>query len=447
MNFRILISLLLIIFVIILINNDYKRSNRIDSPGVVIGTLWLMMNVSSMIYLSCHDSYFDNIAMVFSSPDWGNMYLKYIVVQSVFFLFLYLGMWRKSYCESSSFYEFSQNFERLDIKRILVVCLFFFSIAVFIMWKTNGGLMGIISNFGDRSGMNNNNILLQIGMSTPYILTTCACVYYNDFSENKRSLFRLITIIVGVVFGLMLTGGRKPFMMVLYYLFFFSLLGMTTFEKGKYRKLLPIIPVVIILFLTPRVLRDRNNLDSFLSSGQLTTSMYTDKSSESVSDLSYIYTYVGIVNYFNSENFYYGSSFIDLLYAYVPRRYMLDKPPVDEGMYVATLFRTGKLVDHPARLDDLYIASWPPETLGNAYMNFGILGVVLFAFILGNVYRWFYMKLQTSTKHKLYFLIMYPFVIFAFQISNLRIVSFLTMTVTFFCILFLSKNLRFFIRG
>lgn len=448
MNYTIIYSLLLIIVLLFLIVIDYRRSERIDSPGVVMGSLWLVMNVPSMIYIAFEDSYFENIVMVFNNPDVREMYVSYIGVQIVYFIFLYLGLWRKAYWGSDSFPEIAQSLDCGNVKRIMIVCLFFFSLGIIVLWRTNGGLLGIISNFGDRTKMNNSNILLQIGMSTPYILVTCACVYFHDFLDNRKSLFRLGTVVVCVVVGLMLTGGRKPFMMVIYYLFFFTILGMCRFDIRQYKKVLVFIPIVILMFMTPRVLRDRNNLTSFMSTGQISSNMFSEKGVESVGDLSYIYTYVGLVNYFNQENYYYGTTFVDLLYSFVPRKYLENKPPVDDGKYVATLFRTGKRLDHPSRLDDMYISSWPPETLGNGYMNFGIVGVSIFAFILGNIYCWFYRKLQNSTSNnRLYYLVMYPYVLFAFHLTNLRIMAFITMSLTFFCILFISKNIKFLIKN
>src|SRR5690606_25066159 len=97
------------------------------------------------------------------------------------------------------------------------------------------------------------------------------------------------------------------------------------------------------------------------------------------------------------------------------------KPPVDDGVYVASL-ANGVPITPGDDAGDLYNSSWPPETLGATYMNFWIPGVILGMYCLGGVYRAAYQYLQRS-HCSLYAIVMYCHVMLGFHFSNLRIVQ------------------------
>lgn len=430
-------STLLVLVASLLVFIDYRRNRAIDSPGVLAGVLWLMMNTPTLFSIATDGNYFDNIRWELRHLSIVEMYESYVWVQLVYFLMLYAGIWSVfKRGEHNTFEDLAEKIPAKELKAMLFVCLFFFCLGVFVLWTKNGGLLGILARFGNRSDMNNESIFIQIGYATPYTLLTCMLLLYLKGERKRWHFWGMLVVILFQVLALMLTGGRKPYMLIFYYLMFYSIMGQKRLEIRKYLKYVFLLPIIFILFTTTRVLRDWENNKEFMKTGQLRREQFESKAGEAKDDMSYINTYTGIVNYFHEENYYYGASFIDLLYAYVPRKWIRSKPPVDDGMYISTIFILGKYVKHPADMRELAWTAWPPETLGNGYANFGLVGVVLFAFLLGAIYSWVYNALQTSSRHKLFLTILYPYVLFAFHISNLRIVALISMTVVFYALFY-----------
>jgi hypothetical protein len=140
-----------------------------------------------------------------------------------------------------------------------------------------------------------------------------------------------------------------------------------------------------------------------------------------VIDLSYVDTYVFITSHFNVDNLWLGRVYLDLLLAPIPSGIYAEKPPVDDGVYVATLL-TQRDVTPGTPFADLVPTSCPPETLGTMYMNFWLPGVILGMYLLGGIYRAAYRYMQCSG-YNLFSIVLYGYVILVFGFSNLRIVG------------------------
>ncbi|HVG43824.1 MAG TPA: hypothetical protein VM890_03810 [Longimicrobium sp.] len=94
--------------------------------------------------------------------------------------------------------------------------------------------------------------------------------------------------------------------------------------------------------------------------------------------------------YFTPERMWLGRSYLDLVYAPIPRSLYPDKPPVDDGIYFKTIVDGRHVVPSlPAR--QMLANSWP---MGNlvGYMNFGVAGLiavmVLSGVAIGAAYRY-----------------------------------------------------------
>jgi hypothetical protein len=141
-----------------------------------------------------------------------------------------------------------------------------------------------------------------------------------------------------------------------------------------------------------------------------------------VTQLSYVDTYVFIVNHFDTTNLWLGRSYLDLVVAPIPSTMYPDKPPVDDGVYIRSL-EHGMTVapGMPYRL--LFQSSTPPETLGLSYLNFWWPGVIIGMYLLGTVYKaaYAYMARSSYSLHSIY---VYASIMLGFQFTNLRIVNF-----------------------
>jgi hypothetical protein len=148
-----------------------------------------------------------------------------------------------------------------------------------------------------------------------------------------------------------------------------------------------------------------------------------------------------VVTYFSNPNrLWWGASYRDLLYAPIPRKFMPDKPPVDDGVYLRGI-ADGNHPRPSMPAHELPLTSWPPGTW-IMYMNFGLpaylLGSLMLGFVIGAAYQ--YMLLSRATPFGIF---IYGFILLGgFSWSNYGIAVFLTsmaITIPVFWALFASK--------
>jgi oligosaccharide repeat unit polymerase len=217
-------------------------------------------------------------------------------------------------------------------------------------------------------------------------------------------------------------GGRKSTIELV----FISLLvwhyGVKRIRKIPFFKTIAIIALLCLYFIAIPLIRAPGGFEYYTNNmGQLWEDIYSNGETL-IKQTSYVDHYLLVINYFDSETYWWGKSFIDLLTAPIPSSIYPNKPPVDEGVYLRTIAEGYNPVP-PTAYSDLYQSSWPPETFGVMYMNFGFLGVILGMYILGAIYRFIYEYMNRSS-FSLYSIIIYGIVLFSFHLSNLRIVQF-----------------------
>lgn len=143
------------------------------------------------------------------------------------------------------------------------------------------------------------------------------------------------------------------------------------------------------------------------------------------SNFSYNDGYYFILDYFSKNDPFWGRTYLDLLVSPIPSGVYPNKPPVDDGVYVKALL-VQHAISFPAAASDFSgLGSIPPETFGNAILNFGRFAVPFFGCLLGVVFA-----LALKTISVRYFGFVSIFIVYQsalnFQISNLRIVGLLT---------------------
>lgn len=82
-----------------------------------------------------------------------------------------------------------------------------------------------------------------------------------------------------------------------------------------------------------------------------------------------------VIDYFTGDSYWFGRSWVDLLYAFCPISYCENKPPMDDGVYLYNIYLSGSVQVGQA-VDQLVASSYPFETWSIFYANFGFIGVV-----------------------------------------------------------------------
>lgn len=264
-----------------------------------------------------------------------------------------------------------------------------------------GGLAELILAFSvNKSSITDGN---QIYLSfSSFFIYLGAIFHIKHLSYCKQ---RTIGLILCLLFGfvvLSVAGGRGPFLTYtltvgMCYTYFIKPIKVVSV------KLLPVYVGLVAFFVGMSGLRYGNDdMGDILAENSLSI----------FSGNSYVDIQVGIQDYFDNHDHWWGKTFANFHEAFIPRSLYPNKRPVDEGVYYFTaIYEGGPVFDQKE-----YINSWPPGTLGSMYANFGYLGIIIGAFLLAYLHKFIY-SLFIGNKNNILFVYVYSFVAIKFQLT------------------------------
>ncbi|MDR2829203.1 MAG: oligosaccharide repeat unit polymerase [Mycoplasmataceae bacterium] len=319
---------------------------------------------------------------------------------------------------------------------ILSLCCFIYFLII------NGGFMSIIYSLqlGEESTLIVGNFFSHfLFVSFPILTGLAQCMY--STKKIKKMIFIFILIYVFIVVSL--PGGRGGgILSVLSAIVIYNYINKKLHFKSfiKYLYLLVLIIPFITILPKLRSLRTANDVINNPIEYIFKSNIKTEEEKiEILADISRAYIPIFIIDHFNINNFWYGNSLKDLFLGLIPRQFYPDKPPVNEGAYIFALSKNLNVAPSMPMKKISVTSSWPPRTLGCWYANFGFLGVLFSSFFFGKLYMFFYNKMHTEKG--VFFLLLYPSIIFSFQLSNLGIVNFCILAIVLY---FLILLVRFF---
>ncbi len=355
-------------------------------------------------------------------PKIYNASFYYIFVQSIGSLSLYSGYYAIS--SPKQVVLISQNDEK-HAERILIffsfIAFIIASISFYFKLQAAGGLLNLLGNIGLRTQLSAGTGYISFLFSMMMYLSIFIFMYSFKYKKSKKKIFLLICMFVMAFVMFTVFGGRKPFIHLVIISLVLWNYSIKKIERISIKHVLFGI-ILLFYFISVLMLRKADAIESYLNEPALFLTDFILNMGTFLNNLSYVDTYIFITDYFNSENYWFGRIYFDLAQAPIPSSILPDKPPVDEGVYIRTLLYGINAVP-PMPFHQMYPSSFPPETLGNGYANFGILGVILWMFLLGLIYKVFYNRVKK--KPSLLNIFMLAFVLINFHISNLRIVQFL----------------------
>ena len=153
--------------------------------------------------------------------------------------------------------------------------------------------------------------------------------------------------------------------------------------------------------------------------------------SEAVKNLSNVFESISFVDrdmmtydIFATRSFWNGKSYLGLIYAWIPRSIFPDKPPVDDGVYLANLIR-GFEVEPVMPYSQITLHSSSPfSSFGIMYANFGVIGIAVGAFLLAYIYYRLYRQM-TVKGNDIGSVLIYGYLMLAFGLSIHSFLSFL----------------------
>jgi hypothetical protein len=304
-----------------------------------------------------------------------------------------------------------------------------------------GGLAFVLRNLGIRTTITAGYGYYTSAYTVLFTLGALTAVYsLRRGVTAPRFVYMIVAVLLSAAL-LSATGGRSSTVELSFAAILVWHYGVSPITRIRARYLVPILLIAAYIVVIP-VLRRPGGYEKLTSDPSAFAAEVKGNLDQLGGGNSFVDIQVFVVGYFHPGNIWWGASYVDLLTAPLPRRLYPDKPPVDDGVYLNSLL-LGMEVKPPMPFYQLSITSWPPSTFGIMYMNFWIPGVLAGMALVGVIYRITYQYLVNSSMG-LFSIIVYAFIMWRFQLSNLNLVAtgFNVATALLFCMIFYQVGLR-----
>lgn len=418
-----LFSLVIIIAPVLLFFVCNKKKDFLN-PSTAFSLLYILkIVIPTIIYSFPENIYMADDFFLERSLCNDDVFSKYAIIQSIGYCVVLVGisMYKMKRTNKIDIDEIERSSDGREY-RFWGYCFYLLGVIGFFMIMSKvGGIIFFFSNLGLRTylvkGLNFETYLLSLLNYAPLIL-----IYSKKWTKDRVTFLDVILVVfAGLMVGL---GGRKALLMLViecaavYHYVVKPIKAKQIFNF----KVITICCLLFIFFTTYSKLRTPGAFEEFVDDP---IEFYVGKNegglTKSLAGESYVPFYVSIVDYFDCNNKWNGVSFLGLLSAFIPSSFYPDKPPVDDGMYLYSIAH-GNIVTPPMPTKALDGTSWPLETFGSMYANFGFIGVIVGMLLLGCIISCAFKKMVCSN-YQFKYVIFYIIILFTFEISTLRIVQ------------------------
>lgn len=290
-------------------------------------------------------------------------------------------------------------------------------LAVFLIIRKIGGLNYFITNLQQRTIIMRNMDFLA--WMLPFLSYGCILIVYSSKKEKLSFGTLLFATITGLIQGF---GGRTTMIFLIIEIVFIFHYSVKNIDLRKIIKLKNIIGVMLLflVFVTISSFRVPGAFDKFKDNPLEYVILQGNDVKSTLVKESYVPYYIMTIDYFKGHEKWYGSSFKGLLYALIPSSIYPSKPPVDDGTYLYSICLGRDDIKPVMSFKSLNISSYPLETFGSMYANFGLFGIVFGMIVLGYIIGYTYRKM-ISSNYTLFYVIAYVYILLGFELSTLRI--------------------------
>ena len=400
-----MITLLIIVNILLLAYPLLNNNKEWFSPPVLFAILMFTYTFPDFvdILLLGPKDYINNLIFdTYCDPEYA--IARMLVIQALFVIVYYISF--KKFFQIKNAHDIIQSsYEYRPISlysfSILIFC---FCLIVSISYISEiGGLSALFMSFTRREDLWESQGIAQT--IAPTLMTIGSALYmkFLSTSSKKHYLSTALMLMAGCL-TYILNGGRSQLIV-----FIISILCFYNFWFKKVNllsvKYIPLYLLMLVFILAFQLLR-------FEETRELSSSMMIDNFSSVFDSMAYIKTQILIETYFDRHEFWFGKVYTFLVYLFVPRSIMPNKPFIDEGVYIYNMIdNKGNLLDN---LD--LVNSWPPYTSGIGYANFGIIGVIIGAIILAYIHSFLYRKILKNN-FPVFQMILYIYIILKFQLT------------------------------
>lgn len=428
----------------------YKKHRDIATPYNVFTVLYFInILIPMLLYMDKNTAYSIKELYLRNSVLNDSVYVSYVVLQTVCYYLVIFGsklcIRRKAIYSlqptaNSKLLETSQQQNYGKYKVIGISLWIVGAIAFLGIMHQVGGIFYFFTHLQYRTSLTRNIDLLS--WILPFVNYGTLFVVYSHKGTGQRLTFGTIAMIVlsGIMSGL---GGRKALIMLfieamLLYHYCVRKIKIRQFIKLKYILAALMLYLFFILMTKFRV---EGALESFIKNPIEFISASNDGILSTIRNESYVTFYMALINYFRSHALWYGKTFLGLITAVVPSSIYPSKPPVDDGAYLYSICMGRADIVPPMSFQELNGSSYPLETFGSMYANFGLTGLFIGMIVLGIIYGYTYRRMKRNS-YNLFDVLIYIQVIFTFQLSTLRIFQTIELIVIWGMVTFASERIK-----
>lgn len=292
---------------------------------------------------------------------------------------------------------------------VVIFAFLCYIISMALIIDKSGGFSHFINNLSINSEESSGTGLYYIIKVPAAYLSILFLLVQNKKTGKPHFIFFLLYLTIVILIESTLGGRRTPMQFV-----FFTIITMMMLEKDARiisAKNIFLGSLALTAFVGLLILRDS-------AAGNAAHDTVGRDAVSYLMNFSYNDIYLFVIHHFSTHDLWYGKVFLDFQYRIISMPTSLPPPSLDEGIYIYNLY-LGRDVAPPMALIQMAHNSWPPRTFGNGFMNFGLIGVVIFFFIQGVMTGAAY-KFVESRNFQPVSLFVYLMIVFSFQISNLK---------------------------
>lgn len=323
-----------------------------------------------------------------------------------------------------------------------IICTLIGVIDFFLIIQKVGGLMYFFTHLQYRAIMLRDvDVLSWLLIFLHY--GPLMIVYSLRGKGRKVEVFLICLIVVcGFMCGL---GGRKMMIVMLVeclFIYHYTVkpIKIRNFLKFKY---ILLVAGVLAFFTVMVQFRTEGVMETFLENPLF----FLKQQGSSGFDLtiftkeSYVAYFITVIHYFKNHSFWLGKSLLGIFTAFIPSSLYHGKPPVDDGMYLYSICMGREDIMPLMPTSSLNTTSFPLETFGSMYANFGGLGVVIGMILLGMIINWAY-KRMIQNGCRFVDVVIYTQILLSFELSSLRIFQTIEVFIMLSVIMFFVDRIR-----